>query len=141
MVRRIDAAPAAATPSFTGGTFATEGATGKMAGTATTPQAHQTPFAIIYRAGPAWRRDVPMERQDLRAHFFYLRALDQDGRIILAGPVGPEGGLVVLTASDQADADAVVATDPAVVAGVFVADAMPFIPRFVGQEALSPVGP
>lgn len=98
-------------------------------------------FAVVYRPGPAWRPGVPMEEQGLRDHFFYLRDLDRSGRIILAGPLGPDGGLLLIRARDQAEADGVVAADPAIVSGLFVGAATPFTPRFVGREPLSAVRP
>jgi len=100
-----------------------------------------TVYAIIYRPGPAWRPDVPMSEQGLRDHFFYLRRIDAEGRIALAGPVGEDGGLILLRAESKADADAFVAADPAVVAGLFVGEPRPFVPRFVGRDTLEPVAP
>ena len=100
-----------------------------------------TPFAIIYRAGPNWRAGLPMEKQGLRDHFFYLRELDKEGRLLLAGPVGPDGGLVLLWARDQAEADKVIAGDPSVISGIFTATASSFIPRFVGKKPVSAVAP
>ncbi len=82
-----------------------------------------------------------MEQQGLREHFFYLRRLDAENRIILAGPVEPDGGLVLLHARDQADAERMVAADPAVVAGIFIGEVRAFTPRFVGRRPLSPVAP
>jgi len=90
----------------------------------------QSLFAITYRAGPAWKPGVRMEEQGLRDHFFYVKDLHEKGRIVLAGPMGAEGGLILLRARDQADADAVMAADPAVIAGIFAGQALPFIARF-----------
>ncbi len=98
-------------------------------------------YAITYRAGPGWKAGVPMERQGLREHYFYWKALDAAGRVALAGPMGPEGGLILLHARDQADADRVIADDPANRNGVFVGEARRFIPRFVGKAPLTPVNP
>ena len=131
---------AVAAVTFAGMAGASGGTTQETPDAATTPRA-RIPFAILYHPGPAWRAGVPMEKQGLRDHFFYLRALDKDGRIVIAGPVGPDGGLILLLARDQADADHVVAADPAVVAGLFVGKAKRFIPRFVGKAPLSPVMP
>lgn len=113
-------------------------ATAAAAGTTTSAA---TPFVIIYKAGPKWRPGVPMRGQRLRDHFYYWKALDEDGRVIIAGPLGADGGLILLHARHQEEADKVIATDPAVVAGVFVGEARPFIPRFVGAKPLSSVAP
>lgn len=73
--------------------------------------------------------------------FYYMRRLHLDGRITAAGELGADGGLVLLHARDKADAEAVIAGDPAVIAGLFVGEARRFVPRFVGAEALAPVAP
>lgn len=82
-----------------------------------------------------------MREQGLRDHFYYMKRLHSEDRIIAAGELGPDGGLVLLRARDQADADGVIAADPAVVAGLFVGEARRFVPRFVGAKPLSPVAP
>lgn len=87
-------------------------------------------FAILYRAGPNWTADVPMAEQGLLEHFYYMRDLHERGRILLAGPLGEDGGLVILRAADQAEADRVISADPAVMAGKFVGTATPFVARF-----------
>lgn len=87
-------------------------------------------FLILYRAGPAWEPGAPMAEQGLLEHFYYMRDLHQQGRILLAGPVGEDGGLVVLRAADQAEAERVIGDDPAVTAGKFVGTAAPFVARF-----------
>lgn len=102
-------------------------------------QAHEM-FVIRYEPGPAWKPGVPMGEQGLVAHFHYLRALHQRGAIALAGPVGPDGGLIVLRVRDRAEADRVMGEDPAVTGGIFVGTLKPFTPRFVGAMP-APVAP
>ncbi|MCW4462999.1 YciI family protein [Sphingomonas sp. BT-65] len=116
-----------------------------MTGTGVAAQAGQEPaaqqqaarpmFAIVYRAGPAWKPGVPMKDQGLRDHFYYVKALHERGDIVYAGPMGPDGGLILVHAADQAAADAIVAADPAVKAGIFVGTARDFTPRFTGTGA------
>ncbi len=89
-------------------------------------------FAIIYRAGPAWKANVPMRDQGLLEHFYYIRDQHRAGRIIVAGPLGAEGGLVLVRAADQAAAEALMKADPAVIAGKFVGTVTPFVARFPG---------
>lgn len=98
-------------------------------------------FAIVYRAGPAWKPGVPMKDQGLRDHFYYVKALHERGDIVYAGPMGPDGGLILIHATDQAAADAIVATDPAVKAGIFVGTVRDFTPRFVGAGAATAASP
>ena len=87
-------------------------------------------FAIVYRAGPNWSSGVPMSEQGLLEHFYYMRDLHERGLIVLAGPLGEDGGLVILRAAGQADADRTIEADPAVRDGKFVGTATPFVPRF-----------
>jgi YCII-related domain-containing protein len=98
-------------------------------------------FAVVYRPGPAWKPGVPMASQGLGPHVRYMTTLLQDGRIAAAGPLGPEGGLVLLYARDLADAQTVVAADPAVQAGLFTGRPERFVPRFVRPDALTDQGP
>jgi uncharacterized protein YciI len=107
-------------------------ASAEVAGTA--PTGADDLFAVVYRAGPNWKPDVPMEQQGLRDHFYYLRDLHARGVILLAGPLGADGGLVVLRARDQAEAQRVVAADPAIAAGLFAGRAEPFVPRFASDQ-------
>lgn len=110
---------------------------GAMASNSEGQAAAASSFAVIYRAGPKWKPGEPMEKQELREHFFFMRGLHREGRLVLAGPMGPDGGLVLLWAHDRADADRTVAQDPAVRAGVFTAAVSSFTPRFVGEKGLT----
>ena len=93
-------------------------------------------FAIVYRAGPKWRSGVPMEKQGLRDHFLYLRTLSERRMVLVAGPLGNVGGLVIVRAPDRRAAAEVVAADPAVKAGIFVGEVEPFSPRIGGRGPL-----
>ena len=97
-------------------------------------------YAVIYDVGPKWRAGVPMEQQGLREHFFYMRDLHARGVILLAGPMGGDGGLVILRATDQAAAERVVADDPAVTAGIFSGRTARFVPRFTSSQPFSAGG-
>lgn len=97
-------------------------------------------FAIIYRAGPAWKAGVPMKDQGLREHFLYVKSLHARGDVVYAGALGSNGGLMLIHAADQAGADAVIAADPAVRAGIFVAEARRFVPSFTGTGAARAAG-
>lgn len=122
--------------------------TGAFAATVAVADAQQQPaaatrpmFAIVYRAGPAWKPGVPMKEQGLRDHFYYVKALHERGDIVYAGAMGPDGGLMILHAADQAAADAVAAGDPAVKTGIFLADVRRYTPRFVGTGAATAATP
>lgn len=120
---------------------ATGVATAEPAGKKEVPTVTTTPFAVVYQPGPRWRPGVAMRDQGLRDHFYYVQRLNKGGQIVLAGQLGPDGGLIVLNARDQSEADSIVAADPAVTAGLFSGTARPFTPRFVGARSLAPVAP
>lgn len=98
-------------------------------------------FALVYRAGPAWKPGVPMKDQGLRDHFYYVKALHERGDIVYAGAMGPDGGLMILHAADQTAADAVAANDPAVKTGIFTGEVRRYMPRFVGTGAATAANP
>lgn len=89
-------------------------------------------FVIIYQPGPAWAKGVPMREQGLLDHFYYMRDLHGNGRVLLAGPLGEEGGLVVVKAMKKEEVDEIVRSDPAVIEGKFVGVVHHYVPRFGG---------
>ena len=52
-------------------------------------------FAIIYRAGPNWKAGAPLDAQSLRDHLLYLGGLSERGVVMVAGPFGADGGLII----------------------------------------------
>lgn len=104
---------------------------------ATTTPAAQPLFALILAPGPAWKPGRPFAEQGLRPHFDYWMTLFRAGTIASAGPVGTDGGLVLLRAANQAAADAILAADPAIVAGIFTGTVRPYTPPMVNAEALA----
>ena len=95
-------------------------------------------FAIVLAPGPAWQPGRPFAGQGLRDHFFYWKRLSDAGRVASAGPLGEDHGLVVLRAADQAAADAILAADPAIGAGIFTGAARPYPAPMRNGEALAP---
>ncbi|MBY8820874.1 YciI family protein [Sphingomonas colocasiae] len=94
-------------------------------------------FAIVYRPGPAWKAGVPMAQQGLGEHARYMKRLVDEGVIHTAGPLGADGGLVLLHARDLAAAQSLMAADPAVLAGLFAGEVRPFAPRFTSERPLA----
>ena len=79
--------------------------------------------AIAYRVVALRAGTAPMTRALVEAHVAYLRELDREGRLVLAGPLAERGeGLVVVRAESEDDARAIAARDPFVLAGARVAD-------------------
>ena len=94
-------------------------------------------FIILYRPGPSWVAGRPMAQQNLREHGLYYRQLMEQGRVFAGGGyVGLDGGMGIIWAADRADAEAVLAADPAIRDGVFAADLRQWSPRFVADRPL-----
>jgi uncharacterized protein YciI len=88
-------------------------------------------YLFLYRPGPAWRAGVPMRQQDLRDHAAYHGRLLREGRSFAGGGyVGENGGLAIVRAANLEDARAMLAADPAIRNGVFVAEIRQWVPRF-----------
>jgi uncharacterized protein len=80
-------------------------------------------FVIIYRPGPSWLEGKPVHEQPIKAHFDYMYALHQSGKIISGGPFSDDtGGIVILEASDREEAMTVMSQDPAVIKRVFLGE-------------------
>ena len=94
-------------------------------------------FVVFYRPGPAWQAGRPMSEQGLRPHGLYYRGLLDSGRLQAGGAyVGSDGGLAILRAADLAEARAIVAADPAVTGGIFVAEIEQWRPRFISPDPI-----
>ncbi|MGE0044214.1 MAG: YciI family protein [Hyphomonadaceae bacterium] len=99
-------------------------------------------FVIRYRAGPAWREGLPMERQALGPHAHYYADLLADGRLVAGGRfVESETGMAILRLRTRAEAEAILAADPAIVSGVFAGELSEWRPRFQTSDPLPPPSP
>jgi uncharacterized protein YciI len=68
------------------------------------------------------------ESRVVSAHYEYLVSLRDDGRLLVAGPSIVEGdtiGIGVLDVKSRAEAEAIVAADPAITNGVMTAELRP----------------
>lgn len=100
------------------------------------PAARQL-FLFIYRPGPTWIPGRPMAQQDLRAHAAYHAALVRDGRSVGGGDFrGMDGGMAIIRAANRAEAEAMLAADPAILNGVFAAEIRQWRPRFFSDRPL-----
>ena len=78
-----------------------------------------------------------MRQQDLREHAAYHDRLVREGRGFAGGGyVGMDGGMAIVRAADLAEAEAMLAADPAIVNGVFVAELRQWAPRFHSEQRL-----
>ncbi|OQW57942.1 MAG: hypothetical protein A4S17_03940 [Proteobacteria bacterium HN_bin10] len=85
---------------------------------------------VILRTGP-YTPPTPEERSTLFAgHFANIQRLADEGKLIIAGPIGQNErqyrGVFVFAVATIEEAQALVATDPTVAAGVFVAELYPW---------------
>jgi uncharacterized protein YciI len=90
-----------------------------------TGQAHGGPavtssFLVIYRPGPAWVAGKHIREQPPKEHGKYLVELYARGVMKSAGPFEDDtGAAIVLEAADLAQAEALIAGDPAIKARIF----------------------
>jgi len=84
-------------------------------------------YLVLYRPGPAWLTGKSVMEQPLKEHGKYMLSLYLKGAMKLAGPLTDDaGGAVLLEVSNEAEAKAIVANDPAVKCGVFVYEIHPW---------------
>lgn len=85
-------------------------------------------FLILYSPGPAWKKDHGIGGEDLMAHGDYMHSLHQQNILIEGGPfMDDSGGMTLITVDDKAQAESIVAKDPAVINGVFTAVLRPWM--------------
>jgi uncharacterized protein len=84
------------------------------------PAAKRT-YLVVYRPGPGWIQGKSMQEQPpLKEHGRYMLQLYRQGVLQFAGRFGDNiGGAMAFVAKDDADANAIVAADPAVTSGMF----------------------
>lgn len=101
--------------------------------------ATQQLFLFQYSRGPAWREGVPMREQGLAGHAAYMRQLQDEGRLFAGGGyVSDDGGMAIVICANIDEARAILAADPAITSGIFVAELRHWRPRFRTDEPLPP---
>jgi len=84
-------------------------------------------YLVVYRPGPAWLTGKSVMDQPLIEHGKYMLSLYIKGSMKLAGPLTDNaGGAVLLEVSDEEEAKAIVANDPAVKSGIFLYEMHPW---------------
>ena len=84
-------------------------------------------YLVVYRPGPAWLPGRPVGEQPLKNHGRYMLSLYVKGSLKFAGRFSDNaGGAAAFEATDDDEARAVVAADPAVVSGVFLGEVHPW---------------
>jgi uncharacterized protein YciI len=80
---------------------------------------------VILRSGPEPVQAGAQREEMFRGHFANMERLSREGKLVLAGPLGREGGargMFVLAVPDIGQARELVATDPVVIQGEMVAE-------------------
>jgi uncharacterized protein YciI len=97
------------------------------------PAAAREPlFAILFRTGPAWDpAKPPPEQAHFKEHSANLAALRKAGKIVTGGRYA-DVGLVVVRAADKDAAQALLAGDPSLAAGLFRAEVHPWMTLYEG---------
>jgi uncharacterized protein YciI len=86
---------------------------------------------VTYSPGPGWVEGRSLFEQPLAGHARYQAELVERRKLLLSGPLlDREGGIAIIRAADLATASAMVAADPAVATGMFVADIAPLFIAF-----------
>lgn len=99
--------------------------------------ASQQLFLFQYSRGPAWREGVPMREQGLAGHGAYMRQLQDQGRLFAGGGyTSDDGGMAIVMCADIHEARAILAADPAITSGIFVAEVRHWRPRFRTDDPL-----
>lgn len=94
-------------------------------------------FLFQYSPGPAWRTGVPMRQQGLGPHAAYMQQLQDEGRLFAGGGyASDDGGMAIVVAADLDEARAILAADPAITSGIFVAELRHWQVRFRTEEPL-----
>lgn len=79
-------------------------------------------FAAIYERGCNWIPGKLITEQPLGDHVTYLTNLHKQNVVQMGGPFADgEGGLVILEASDIAEASRIIDDDPAIQSGILKA--------------------
>ena len=76
-------------------------------------------YAAYYEPGPKWLKGKPLNDQPLKSHVDYLVSLHEQGKVSMGGPLADgSGGLVIFTAENQEEVDALLSSDPAITNGI-----------------------
>jgi uncharacterized protein YciI len=96
---------------------------------------------VILRTGPYTPQSDDERDALFEGHFANMRRLSDEGKLLLAGPIGENDrqyrGIFIFDVATIEEAQALVATDPTVARGVFVAELYPWYGSAALMEAPS----
>jgi len=85
---------------------------------------------VILKKGTVVIEDEQEKQQIMRGHLDNISRLADEGKLVVAGPFGKNDlnyrGLFILTTPSTEEAMAILKTDPAIAAGVFDIDVLPW---------------
>jgi uncharacterized protein YciI len=110
-------------------------------------------FVVVLRRGPAWSPDRTPEVQAIfEGHMAHLERMAALGKMVLAGPfdapkdggLGTPAGLCIYAVDSREEAERLASEDPAVQAGRFTVEALPWYGpdgiTYAGSEKFAPRG-
>lgn len=101
------------------------------------PQTARQLFLFQYSPGPAFRAGAPLREQGLGPHAAYIQQLLNEGRLFAGGGyASDDGGMAIVMAADLDEARAMLAADPAITSGIFIAELRHWRPRFRTETPL-----
>jgi uncharacterized protein YciI len=108
------------------------------------PQSKLVQFHMaLLKKGPKWTgTEAPETRKTLHQHLINVLALLDSGKAVIAGPIGDDSdlaGIFILRASSVEEAKTWVDADPAVKAGLFVAEMHPWWSEDIFKKRNSPL--
>lgn len=97
----------------------------------------------LLKKGPKWDGTAEQQRGEiLQQHFANVMSMLGTGKAVIAGPMGDDtdlAGILILRASTAAEAKTWVDADPALKAGLFVAEMHPWWSEDIFKKANSPL--
>ena len=94
-------------------------------------------FAVLYSPGSNWVDGKPMSEQPIAGHVAYVKNLNNDGTVLLAGPFrDDDGGLTILQAESDDEARLIMDEDPDVRSGILRADVRGWCPLALDRDGM-----
>src|SRR5438046_1928360 len=97
----------------------------------------------LLKRGPNWNPDLAKNAPALlKQHLEYVQSLLSSGQVVIAGPVRDESnlaGVYIFRAKSAAEAKSWVDKDPAVLAGVMIAEMHPWWSEDVMKKPVTPL--
>lgn len=95
-------------------------------------------FLVVFKPGPKWIADKSVFEQPLKPHAQYMQKLYDEGKLLYAGPfLDDSGGLAILNVSSKAEADQILAQEPATLEHIFIAESHPWYLTFDASQQRS----